>query len=66
MGDCLYYSHGITVVYVCILMATAVHFLAFLILLAHGAGKGHCIPLPGVEEAAGGRPAQAQGDGGAA
>ena len=48
---------------VCILIATAVHFRTFLITLAHGGGKGHCVSLSGVEETAGAGSAQAQGDG---
>ena len=48
----------------CIPIATAVHFSMFLKNLARGAGKGHCVSLTGVEEAAGTRSAQAEGDGG--
>ena len=54
------------IMHVCILIATAVHFHTFLKILAHGAGKGHRVSIPGVEEAAGTCSAQAEGDGGTA
>ena len=39
-------------------------FRTLLIILADGSGKGHRVSLAGVEETAGARPAQAEGDGG--